>query len=171
MTSRFSLRNNARNKQRKMTKNQEARIVHHYENTEEKLLETNAAIWFNKKSRFNHFMPKYIHITVIGQICIILNKRCQMLHYWYHNICRRNVAYFIAVCFKETPMLAPWRWRHNNAETFNSYSNSSLRTNYRIVHSLVLQKFSTVCSDHKSQQSQGKSLTVPEVQIPPSPSL
>ena len=51
----FSFRNNSRNKQYKVTKDQQARISHHYKNTEQKLLQTNATIWFNKKCRFNNF--------------------------------------------------------------------------------------------------------------------
>ena len=31
------------------------------------------------------------------------------------------VAYFIAVCFKEMLVSAPWRWRDNRAETSRSY--------------------------------------------------
>jgi len=31
---------------------QQARIIHHYKNTEEKSFKTNAVIWFNKMCRF-----------------------------------------------------------------------------------------------------------------------
>jgi hypothetical protein len=31
----------------------------HYQNTKEMLIQTNAAIWFNKKCRFSHFTPKH----------------------------------------------------------------------------------------------------------------
>lgn len=31
---------------------QQARNIHHYKNTKEKLLTTNAAIWFNKRCTF-----------------------------------------------------------------------------------------------------------------------
>jgi len=37
-------------------------IVHHYKNTREKLLQTNAAIWFNKVCRFKQLTPKYVQI-------------------------------------------------------------------------------------------------------------
>jgi len=37
-------------------------IIHHYKNTREKLLQTNAAIWFNKMCRFKQLTPKYIQI-------------------------------------------------------------------------------------------------------------
>jgi len=30
----------------------------------EKLLKTNTTVWFNRMCRFNHLMPKYIHVTV-----------------------------------------------------------------------------------------------------------
>ena len=32
---------------------QQAKIIYRYKNTKEKLLETNAAIWFNKRRRSN----------------------------------------------------------------------------------------------------------------------
>ena len=34
---------------------QHARMIHHYKNTKEKLLETNLAIWVNKMPSFEHF--------------------------------------------------------------------------------------------------------------------
>jgi hypothetical protein len=43
---------------------QPARINYHYKNSLEKLLKTNTTDWFNRMWRFNHLMPKYIHITV-----------------------------------------------------------------------------------------------------------
>jgi hypothetical protein len=38
---------------------QQAKSVHLYKNTKEKLLKIIAAIWFNKMYRLNHFTPKY----------------------------------------------------------------------------------------------------------------
>jgi hypothetical protein len=38
---------------------QQAKAVHLYKNTKEKLLKTIAAVWFNKMCRLNHFTPKY----------------------------------------------------------------------------------------------------------------
>jgi len=35
------------------------------------------------------------------------------------------VAYFIAGCFKEMLVSAPWRWRANSAETCRSYAKDS----------------------------------------------
>jgi hypothetical protein len=120
VTSGFSLRNNARTKQCKVTKAQQARTTHHYKNAEQKLHQTSAAIRFNTKCIFSHFTPKYIHTTVNGKMWPILfkqnlsnaallipqhmgaqcglfylNKTCQTLHCWYHNIWGRNLAYFI----------------------------------------------------------------------------
>jgi hypothetical protein len=37
---------------------QQAKSVHLYKNTKEKLLKNIAAIWFNKMCRLNHFTPK-----------------------------------------------------------------------------------------------------------------
>jgi len=65
----------------------------------EKLLKTNTTIWFNRMCRFNHLMPKYVHITVSSNnannrlllllfhqhyiifVYIILTKTCKILHY------------------------------------------------------------------------------------------
>jgi hypothetical protein len=46
----------------KVIEAQQARIIHHYKNTKDKLLKTNVAIWFNKMCRLNHLMPNYIHV-------------------------------------------------------------------------------------------------------------
>jgi hypothetical protein len=44
---------------------QQARIIHHYKNTKEKLLKTNAAIWCNKMCKFKHLTFKYIKFKSI----------------------------------------------------------------------------------------------------------
>ena len=41
---------------------QPARIIHHYKDTKEKLLKTNAAVWFKKMFRFKQLTPKYSQI-------------------------------------------------------------------------------------------------------------
>jgi len=79
---------------------QHTRIIHHYKNYTEKLLKTNTTIWFNRICRFNHLMPKYIHIAVSSNkannkllllllfhqhyiifVYIILTKTSKILHY------------------------------------------------------------------------------------------
>ena len=45
---------------------QQAKIIHHHKNTKQKLLKTNAVIWFNKMCRLKHLNPKYIQIKVNG---------------------------------------------------------------------------------------------------------
>jgi hypothetical protein len=42
----------------------QARIIHHYKNTKEKLLKTNALVWFNKMCRLHHLTPKTCFIAV-----------------------------------------------------------------------------------------------------------
>ena len=44
----------------------QAKTYHQYKNTKEKLLKTNAAIWFNKMCRTQQLCPKYINIKVNG---------------------------------------------------------------------------------------------------------
>jgi hypothetical protein len=45
---------------------QQAKSVYHYRNIKEKLLKTNASIWFNKICKIEQLSPKDIHITVNG---------------------------------------------------------------------------------------------------------
>jgi hypothetical protein len=45
---------------------QQARIIYKYRNTKEKLLRTNASIWFNKTCKAEHLQPRYINIKVNG---------------------------------------------------------------------------------------------------------
>ena len=72
---------------------------------------------------FNHFKKHtilflfYQHYIIFMHI--ILTKSCKILHYWY-NICMFIMAYFIAVCFKDMFMSAPWRWQDNSTETCSS---------------------------------------------------
>jgi hypothetical protein len=51
---------------------QQAKTIYRYRNIQEKLLRTNAAIWFNKRCRTQQLCPKYIHIRGSGS-----NKRSQ----------------------------------------------------------------------------------------------
>ena len=44
----------------KVIKAQQARIIHHYKNTKEKLLKTNAAIRCNRMCRLKNLMSKYM---------------------------------------------------------------------------------------------------------------
>ena len=46
---------------------QQAKAINRYRNTREKLLRTNAAIWFNKRCRAQQLCPKYIHIRIGGK--------------------------------------------------------------------------------------------------------
>jgi len=41
-----------------VTNGQQAKIMHHYKNTKEKLLEISGSVTFDEMCRFNHFMPK-----------------------------------------------------------------------------------------------------------------
>jgi len=43
---------------------QHARMIHHYKNTKEKLLETNLAIWFNKMLTFEQIKTRTIDIKI-----------------------------------------------------------------------------------------------------------
>jgi hypothetical protein len=45
---------------------QQAKTFNHFKNTKEKLLKTNAAIWFNKMCRTQQLCPKYVQIKVSG---------------------------------------------------------------------------------------------------------
>jgi hypothetical protein len=45
---------------------QQAKIVRSFTNTKNKLLKTNAAIWFNKICRSHQLTPKYVNIKVNG---------------------------------------------------------------------------------------------------------
>jgi hypothetical protein len=45
---------------------QQARMVYGYRNIKEKLLKTNASIWFNKICRSEQLQPKYVNIKVFG---------------------------------------------------------------------------------------------------------
>ena len=45
---------------------QQARIVYKYRNTKEKLLRTNASIWFNKTCKAERLQPRYINMKVNG---------------------------------------------------------------------------------------------------------
>jgi hypothetical protein len=49
----------------KVINTQQARIIHHYKNSKEKLLKTNAEIWFNKMCRFIYITSKYIQLQAI----------------------------------------------------------------------------------------------------------
>lgn len=51
---------------------QQARISHHYKNYMEKLLKTNTTMWFNRIYRFNHLMPKYMHMQELckRKLCV-----------------------------------------------------------------------------------------------------
>jgi hypothetical protein len=52
----------------------QAKIYNHYKNKKEKLLKTNAAIWFNKMCRTQQLCPKYVHVLTVLYIYIyILN--------------------------------------------------------------------------------------------------
>ena len=44
---------------------QQVRIIHLHKNTKQKLLKTNAAIWFNKMCRHKHLAPKYIKLKSV----------------------------------------------------------------------------------------------------------
>ena len=59
---------------------QQARIIHHYKNTKEKLLKANAAVCLNKVCRLQHLIPKYIQTEVNGN-----NTRINALHHKGHN--------------------------------------------------------------------------------------
>jgi len=48
---------------------QHARMIHHYKNTKEKLLETNLAIWFNKMLTFEQIKTCTIDIKI--NICLL----------------------------------------------------------------------------------------------------
>jgi hypothetical protein len=60
---------------------QQARIIHHYKNTQKKLLKTNAAIRCNKMCRCKHLTTKYILFKSI------------------HNAQNENMKMKIFVCF------------------------------------------------------------------------
>jgi len=49
---------------------QQARTYNNYKNTKEKLLKTNAAIWFNKMCIVKGLKPNYIHIKINGKTVI-----------------------------------------------------------------------------------------------------
>jgi hypothetical protein len=51
----------------KIIEAQQARLCNNYKNTKLKLLETNVAIWFNKKCKIKHPKPNYINIKVNGE--------------------------------------------------------------------------------------------------------
>jgi hypothetical protein len=46
----------------KFVNTQQARLVYGYRNTKEKLLKTNASIWFNKVCRTEQLQPRYNNI-------------------------------------------------------------------------------------------------------------
>ena len=48
---------------------QHVRMIHHYKNTKQKLLETNLAIWFNKRLPFEHF--KTCTINIKPNVCLL----------------------------------------------------------------------------------------------------
>jgi len=50
------------------------------------------------------FHQRYVIFTYI-----ILTEARKILHCWYHNVRMYIVACFIAVCFKEILVSAPWR--------------------------------------------------------------
>jgi hypothetical protein len=53
----------------------QATTYNRYKNTKEKLLKTNAAIWFNKMCRTQHLCPQYINIKVNVTANITENAR------------------------------------------------------------------------------------------------
>jgi hypothetical protein len=53
----------------KVTNVQQTRMIHHYENTKQKLPETNLAIWFNKMFTFQHFETCTINIKT--NVCLL----------------------------------------------------------------------------------------------------
>jgi hypothetical protein len=84
------------------------KIVHHYQNTKEKLLKTNAAVLLNKMFRLNHLTPKYIRIKVTGY---------NAYQYSALLIAQHMYAYCDLFCCCKFYR----RWRDHNAETCSSY--------------------------------------------------
>jgi hypothetical protein len=76
-------------------------IIHHYKNTREKLLQTNAAIWFNKMCRFKQLTPKHNQIKEEIDVCRKLTREttCNqqpVILSFYNNI--SNAVYLPKTC-------------------------------------------------------------------------
>jgi hypothetical protein len=94
-------------------------------------------------------MKQKTQITPIHALFYNLCRRTILLvyqHYIYVNNFNQNlqnsallisrnmhVHYFIAPCFKDTLVSAPWRWRDNSDETNTSYLNDSTHRLYRVI--------------------------------------
>jgi hypothetical protein len=61
----------------KVTDAQRAKIIKNFKNAKEKLLKTNAAIWFNEIRRINQLTRKYIQVNPLKTKCILSNIKTQ----------------------------------------------------------------------------------------------
>jgi len=88
----------------------------------------------------------YILCTYMYIIYVIyvhnITKICKILYYWYRNIRKFIVIYFIAARFREILVSSPWRWSDVSAETCGN-SITDITINHRTVHLLLLHELST----------------------------